>query len=152
MGIKVGEKAPDFTLKDNHGKEARLGELKGRKVVLGFHPLAWTSVCGLQMQDLETSAARLGEAGAVAFGVSVDSTFCKRAWAKDLGVSKTRLLSDFWPHGSIASQYGLFDDQAGASKRATVVVDEKGIVRWIKVYPTPERPDINEILEEVEKI
>jgi peroxiredoxin len=152
MALKIGDIAPDFTLKDNHGKDARLGDFRGKKVVLGFHPFAWTSVCGQQMQDLEASVDRFAAAGAIAFGLSIDSTFCKKAWAGSLGVSKTRLLSDFWPHGAVAMQYGIFNDETGASKRATVILDEKGVVRWMKVYPTPERPDINEIAAEVERI
>ena len=152
MELKVGDVAPDFTLKDNHGKEAHLSDFRGKKVVLGFHPFAWTSVCGQQMQDLEASVERLEKANAIAFGMSIDTTFSKNAWAKSLGVEKTRLLSDFWPHGEVADAYGLFDDHAGRSDRAVVLVDEQGVVRWTKVYPVPERPDINEIMEEVEKI
>ena len=143
MALKVGDTAPDFTLKDNHGKEARLGEFRGKKVVLGFHPLAWTKVCGQQMQDLEAAAERLEKADAVAFGLSIDTTFSKHAWAESLGVSETRLLSDFWPHGDVAGKYGILDDGMGASKRATVIVDEQGIVRWMKIYPTPERPELD---------
>jgi peroxiredoxin len=152
MALKVGDMAPDFTLKDNHGKEAHLSDFRGKKVVLGFHPFAWTSVCGQQMQDLEANAERLEKANAVAFGLNIDSTFCKKAWAESLDVSKTRLLSDFWPHGGVIGQYGLFNEEMGASKRAAVIVDDKGVVRWMKVYPTPERPDIEEIMKEVEKI
>jgi peroxiredoxin len=151
MELKVGDTAPDFTLKDNHGKEAHLADFRGKKVVLGFHPFAWTSVCGQQMQDLEASVKRFEKANAVAFGVSIDTTFSKHAWADSLGIEKTRLLSDFWPHGEVADAYGLFDDQAGRSERAVVILDEKGVVRWIKVYPVAERPDIEEILIEVEK-
>jgi alkyl hydroperoxide reductase subunit AhpC len=52
----------------------------------------------------------------------------------------------------VAKAYGIFNDEMGASKRVTVIVDGQGVVRWIKVYPTPERPDIGEIMTEVEKI
>ena len=152
MELKVGDVAPDFTLKDHNGKEVHLADFKGKKVVLGFHPFAWTSVCGQQMQDLEASLTRLEKAGAVAFGVSIDTTFSKHAWAKSLEIEKTRLLSDFWPHGEVADAYGLFDDHAGRSERSAVILDEKGVVRWKKVYPVSERPDIEEILIEVEKI
>ena len=152
MALKIGDPAPDFTLKDNHGEPAGLSEFKGKKVVLGFHPFAWTKVCAEQMQDLEANAERLAKGGAIAFGISIDSTFCKRAWAKSIGVTETRLLSDFWPHGEIAGKYGIFNDETGASKRVTVIIDAKGMVRWIKVYPTPERPDVEEIMAEVEKI
>jgi peroxiredoxin len=152
MELKVGDLAPDFTLKDNHGKEAHLSDFKGKKVVLGFHPFAWTSVCGQQMQDLEAGGERLEKANAVAFGLSIDTTFSKKAWAESLGIEKTRLLSDFWPHGEVADAYGLFDDAVGRTERAVVIVDEKGVVRWMKVYPVPERPDIEEIMVAVEGI
>jgi len=152
MELKVGDVAPDFTLKDHKGKEAHLADFRGKKVVLGFHPFAWTSVCGQQMQDLEASLKRLERANAVAFGISIDTTFSKHAWAKSLEIENTRLLSDFWPHGEVADAYGLFDDSAGRSERAVVILDEKGVVRWMKVYPVAERPDIEEIMVEVEKI
>jgi alkyl hydroperoxide reductase subunit AhpC len=104
------------------------------------------------MQDLEASVERLEKANAVAFGVSIDTTFSKHAWADNLGIEKTRLLSDFWPHGEVADAYGIFDDSAGRTERAVVILDEKGVVRWIKVYPVAERPDIEEIMIEVEKM
>ena len=103
--------------------------------------------------DLRSAVAQVSyKAGDVAFGVSIDTTFSKHAWAKSLEIEKTRLLSDFWPHGEVADAYGLFDDHAGRSERSAVILDEKGVVRWKKVYPVSERPDIEEILIEVEKI
>jgi peroxiredoxin len=152
MGLKVGDVAPDFTIQDHNGKEAHLADFRGKKVVLGFHPFAWTLVCAQQMQDLEASARRLEKANAIAFGISIDTTFSKHAWAKSLGIEETRLLSDFWPHGEVADAYGLFESGAGRSERAVVILDEKGVVRWMKIYPVAERPDIEEIMKEVEKI
>jgi peroxiredoxin len=152
MPLGVGDIAPDFTLKDNHGKDMHLADFRGKKIVLGFHPFAWTKVCAEQMQDLEDRVEIFQRHNAVAFGISIDSTFCKKAWAESLGVSRTRLLSDFWPHGAICMDYDLFNDELGASRRATVILDEKGVVRWMKVYPNPQRPDIDEIVTEVEKV
>lgn len=73
MPIKVGDKAKDFTLKDQNGKELRLSELKGKKVLLSFHPLAWTSVCSKQMQSLEKNQAIFNKLNTVALGMSVDT-------------------------------------------------------------------------------
>jgi peroxiredoxin len=150
--IKVGDAAPDFRLKDHHGKERALSDMKGRKVVLGFHPLAWTRACALQMKDLEANADKMAGLGAAAFGLSVDSTFCKKAWAESLGIEKTPLLSDFWPHGGVASDYGVFREVEGTSQRAVFVIDAQGKVRFKKIYPIKEVPDIQEILREVQKI
>ncbi|HTZ40044.1 MAG TPA: redoxin domain-containing protein, partial [Syntrophales bacterium] len=90
------------------------------------------------------------QAGAVAVGLSVDSVPCKAAWAKSLKIKKTRLLADFWPHGRVAAALGLFRKE-GFSERANILIDEKGKVTWIKVYPIRELPDIREVLAAVKK-
>jgi peroxiredoxin len=145
----VGDTLPDFTLKDHHGKEVTLSELKGKQVVLGFHPLAWTGVCTQQMKDLEANANRMEKLNAVALGISVDSTFCKKAWAESMGVEKTRLLSDFWPHGAVAVAYGIFRDAHGTSERSVFVLSDTGTVKFHKIYPIAERPDIEEIMAQL---
>ena len=148
--IKVGEKAPDFTLKDHNGNDVTLSQLKGKKVVLGFHPLAWTGVCAEQMKNLEKYYDRMAELNAVAFGVSIDTSFSKHAWAKSLDIEKTPLLADFWPHGAMIKSYGVFNDEMGASKRTVFIVDEEGTVIWHKVYPIKEVPDMEEIIKALE--
>jgi peroxiredoxin len=147
--IEVGDVAPDFTLKDQTEKEITLSSLRGRKVVLSFHPLAWTNVCKLQMQDLEKHKADFDRLGAVALGLSVDSVPCKRAWAEAIGVKETSLLADFWPHGGVAQAYGIFREKPGSSERAVLVLDREGVVRFKKIYPIKEVPDIGEIIKAV---
>ena len=149
--IKVGEKAPDFTLKDQHNKEFRLSELKGKKVLLSFHPLAWTKVCARQMQSLEKNREVFDRLNTVALGLSVDTVPSKHAWAKELGIKETRLLSDFWPHGEVAKLYGIFRDENGISERANIIVDEEQKVIFVKVYDIPQLPDIDEIINFLKK-
>ncbi len=149
--VEVGDAAPDFALKDQNEQVHRLSDLRGKQVVLSFHPLAWTRVCTIQMQDLEKHKADLDGLGAVALGISVDSHACKKAWAQSMGVTNTALLADFWPHGGVAIQYGVFFDDFGFSKRSVFIVDEEGIVTFKKVYPTKQVPDILEILENLEE-
>jgi peroxiredoxin len=148
--LSVGAKVKDFTLKDQNGQDFTLSAFKGKKVLLSFHPLAWTSVCAKQMQALEKNLKVFEKAGAVAVGLSVDSVPCKTAWAKSLKVKKTSLLADFWPHGKVAASLGLFRKE-GFSERANILVDEKGNVAWLKVYPIRELPDIQEVLAVVKK-
>jgi peroxiredoxin len=148
--LSIGAKVKDFTLKDQNGQDFTLSAFKGKKVLLSFHPLAWTSICAKQMQALEKNLKVFEKAGAVAVGLSVDSVPCKTAWAKSLKVEKTRLLADFWPHGKIASALGLFRKE-GFSERANILIDEKGKVAWFKVYPIRELPDIREVLAVVKK-
>jgi len=144
--LEVGDPAPDFTLKDQNDQEVTLSALRGKKVVLSFHPLAWTRVCAIQMQDLEKHREDMERLGAVALGLSVDSVPCKKAWAESLGIQETRLLADFWPHGGVARAYGIFREKNGFSERAVFIVDAEGVIRFKKIYPMREVPDIGEIL------
>lgn len=148
---KIGDRAPDFVLKDHHNKELRLSELKGRKVLLSFHPLAWTKVCAEQMKSLEQNSEVFDELKTVPLGLSVDTVPSKHAWAHDLGLKKTRLLADFWPHGSVAKLYGLFREENGFSERANIIINEDQKIVFFKVYEIPQLPDITEIIAFVKK-
>jgi len=147
MAIQVGDSAPDFNLKDNRGNEIRLADYRGKRVLLSWHPLAWTGVCAAQMKSLEDNKEAFAELNTVALGISVDSVPSKNAWAKELGVADTKLLSDFWPHGGAAQTYGLFREVEGTSKRANVILGENGTVIFVKIYDIPQLPDISEIIQ-----
>lgn len=144
--IQPGDPAENFSLKDQNDKTFDLFENTGRRTLLSFHPLAWTAPCAGQMKSLEDTIDTLHSLNTVVVGISVDSVPCKKAWAEKLGISRTRLLSDFWPHGAVAQQYGLFRDANGFSERANVVVDEKQKVVFVKVYPVHSVPDIQEVI------
>lgn len=143
---KVGEQAKDFTLKDQNEKEFKLSDHKGKKVLLSFHPLAWTDICAKQMKSLEDNKAAFDSLNTIAVGLSVDSIPSKKAWAESLGIKYTSLLADFWPHGEVAKLFGIFREKNGISERANIVVDENGKIVFLKVYPIAQLPDINEII------
>ena len=149
--IKKGDKAPDFTLKDQDNNEVKLTDYKGKRLLLSFHPMAWTKVCAEQMKSLEANAEEFEKLNTVALGISVDTVPSKKAWAKELSITTTRLLSDFWPHGAVAQAYGIFRDKIGTSERANVVIDEKGVVVFFKVYDISQLPDIKEIIDTLKK-
>jgi peroxiredoxin len=148
--VKVGDMAPEFTLQDNHDQTVRLSDYRGQRVLLSWHPLAWTSVCTDQMRALEANWDRFQALNTVPLGMSVDTIPSKRAWSAVLSIRNVRLPSDFWPHGQTAAAYGLFSEKAGASKRANVIVDENGVVTWVKVYPGGQLPDIEEVFRVLE--
>lgn len=141
----VAEDAPDFVLKDQKGEDFRLSDFRGKKVLLSFHPLAWTGICEKQMKALEENHERFERLNVVPVGVSVDPVPSKKAWAEHMGLRKLRILSDFWPHGEVAKLYGLFREKEGFSERANVLIDEEGKVAFFKVYPITEVPDLKEI-------
>ena len=143
--VKIGKKLKDFKLKDQNRQEFSLAEWGGKRVLLSFHPLAWTAVCAQQMQSLEKNKKALDRLNTVAVGLSVDSVPCKAAWAKSLKIKNTRLLCDFWPHGGVAKSLGILRAE-GISERANIIVDEKGKVMFVKIYPISQLPDIQEII------
>ena len=147
--IKVGEVAPDFKLADQNGKEVTLSEFKGKKVLLSWHPLAWTSVCTDQMRALDRNYDKFVEKNAIALGFSVDPQPSKSAWAKALCLSKLPILADFHPLGEVSKAYGVFSDVHGASKRANILVGEDGKVLWAKKYDIPQLPDLDEVLAQL---
>jgi peroxiredoxin len=122
--VQTGDAARNFSLKDQNDKTFDLYEQVEKRVLLSFHPLAWTEFCAAQMKSLEENRENFAVANCVPVGISVDSIPCKKAWAKSLGIEHTPLLCDFWPHGAIAMKYGLFREENGFSERAIVIVDE----------------------------
>ena len=150
--LEVGSPAPDFSIRDHNEELTTLNEFRGKNVVLSFHPLAWTSVCQKQMQDLEKYKEGFDLLNAVALGLSVDSVPCKKAWAAEIGIKETKLLADFWPHGGVADSYGIFLGDKGISQRVVFIVDEEGVIRFKKIYPMPEAPDIKEIMNALKEI
>jgi peroxiredoxin len=150
MTVQAGEKAKEIALDDQDGEEIHLSDFSGRKVLLSFHPLAWTPICAQQMKSLEKNRAHFEKLNTVPLGLSVDTVPSKKAWAKELNIKDTRLLSDFWPHGEAAMSYGIFREKEGFSERANIIVDENGKVIFVRVYPISQLPDIDEIIRVLE--
>ncbi|OGO24829.1 MAG: thioredoxin peroxidase [Chloroflexi bacterium RBG_16_51_9] len=150
--LPVGTAAPDFTLKDHLGKEFKLSALRGKRVMLSFHPLAWTGVCANQAKALDTKKPIFDSLNTIAVGISVDSVPSKKAWADDLEIKDTRMLADFWPHGAVARLYGVFREEDGLAQRSNFVIDENGKVVFSKVYDMDKLPDIEEIIGALKKL
>lgn len=148
--ISIGSKAPNFTLKDQNKKTVNLSKFVGKKVILSFRPLAWTPVCHDQMLSLEENIDHFEQHNTVAFGLGVDSVPSNKAWADSMGIRRTRLLADFWPHGEVAKAYGVFRESDGFSERANIIIDESQKVVFVKVYPTNQLPEIIELLHFLE--
>jgi peroxiredoxin len=144
--IEIGEKSKDFSLYDQNNKVFKLTDFLGKKVLLSFHPLAWTSVCAEQMKSLESNKSIFDSRNTIAVGISVDSVPCKKAWADSLGIVKTSILADFWPHGGVAQLYGLLREKEGFSERANILVDEHGKVAFSRIYELKQLPDLNKII------
>ena len=144
MSVEVGEQAPDFELKDQHGSPVRLSSFRGTKnVVLVFYPLAFSGVCTGELCALRDDFPEVNREDVELLTVSVDSTFVLLTWA-DRDNFDFSLLSDFWPHGEVAKLYGVFDEDKGVATRGTFIIDKAGVIRWKVVNPIPQARDIAE--------
>ncbi len=128
MGVEVGEEAPSFSLKDQHGNDVSLGDFRGRtNVVLVFYPFTFTGVCRGELCELRDDAPMFLDASAQVIAVSCDTRHAQAQWAEQQGF-EFPVLSDFWPHGATAKAYGVFNEQLGCANRATFVIGRDGRV------------------------
>jgi peroxiredoxin len=142
VAAEVGELAPDFELRDQHGTPLRLSSLRGEKnVVLVFYPFAFSGVCSGEMCAIRDSFPEVSRPDVEVLAVSVDTVFSLRTWSDEQRFG-FEMLSDFWPHGAVAKSYGVFDDNIGAATRGTFIIDKAGVVRWKVVSPIPQARDI----------
>lgn len=137
MSVQVGEKAPDATVFRFPREPVRLSELAGRKHVILFFPLAFTSVCTQEMCALADDYSQYRELGADVIGLSVDSPYVNQKFAESCNATFP-ILSDFNKEATIA--YGVLraglGELKGVSERAAFVIDD-GIVRyaWVGEHP-----------------
>lgn len=157
MTVHVGDLAPDFELPSNDGESGRpgkkykLSDLRGQVVVLAFYPEDFSPVCTKEHSCFVSDLRAFESAGALLFGVSVDSAWTHDAFARQLGV-RYPLLSDFHPKGATAKAYGLYDETYGVAKRATVIVDREGRVAQLLEHEPLEQRDDKVLLEAVAAI
>ncbi len=149
MTLQVGDQAPDFALKDQHGQLVRLSAFRGREAVLVvFYPFAFTGVCGRELHALQAAHAELTSRGVALLAVSVDSMYAQRVFAEREGFMFP-MLADFWPHGGVASAYGVLHEKAGVALRGSFLVDRAGTVRWSVLNQIPDARDIDEVTKAV---
>jgi peroxiredoxin len=140
-GLAVGQCAPDFTLRDQHGKGVSLSDFRGVKnVVVVFYPFAFSGICTGELSEIRDNLSAFESDDVQVLTVSCDHMFTQRAWSNAEGYSFP-MLSDYWPHGGTAQAYGVFEQSGGFSTRGTFLIDREGIVRWILVNGPSERRD-----------
>tara|TARA_Y100001934_G_C11985737_1_gene600764 strand:+ start:189 stop:656 length:468 start_codon:yes stop_codon:yes gene_type:complete len=147
MTLQVGDKAPDFTIKDTSLEDVSLSSELSQNVVLLFVPLAFTGVCTTELCDVSQGLSAYEDLGARVIGISVDSPFTLKSWAEKEDIKLT-LLSDF--NKDVSAAYGVqyedFIGLKGVAKRSAFVIDKTGIVRFASVSDDPKvLPDFEAI-------
>ena len=139
--IGVGDEAPDFTLRDQNNEEFTLSSFRGQKaVLLVFYPLAFTGICTGELCRVRDELPTFQNDDVQVLTISVDSIYAHKVWAVREGFS-VPLLADFWPHGSVASAYGVFNELRGYAERGTFMVDLSGFILFADVVPASSSRD-----------
>jgi len=141
MPLEVGTEAPDFVLKDQNNQQVRLSDFRGAKsVLLVFYPLAFTGTCQGELCAVRDNLNDFSNDRVQVLAVSVDSSYSHKVWANQQGY-EFPLLADFWPHGGVAREYGVFNEQAGFANRGTFVIDREGVIRYAEMNGPGEARD-----------
>lgn len=150
--LKVGDKAPDFSLPSLSGEKVSIGQFLGKKnVVISFVPAAWTPVCSEQWPGYNIARSLFEDNNATILGITTDNIPTLYAWTQQMGGVWFSVLSDFWPHGEVASRYGVLRSD-GTSERALFIVDRQGIVRYVDIHDINARPNLEVLIRELEKL
>ncbi|MFW0774973.1 peroxiredoxin [Paenarthrobacter nitroguajacolicus] len=140
---RTGQPAPDFELLNQHSEPIRLTDFLGRNVVLVFFPFAFSGICTGELCEIRDNIAAFEDTNATVLAISVDSKFAQRAYAEHEHFGFD-LLADFWPHGAVARNYGVFDEGSGMALRGTFIIDAEGIIRYVVVNPRGQARDFSE--------
>jgi peroxiredoxin (alkyl hydroperoxide reductase subunit C) len=133
MPVEVGDQAPDFTLSDQNREQVTLSSFRGRRgVLLVFYPFAFSGICTGELCQVRDELEVFQNDEVQVLAVSIDHAFTLKAYAAAQGY-QFPLLADFWPHGGVAAQYGVFNDQVGVANRGTFLIDKTGVVRFAEV-------------------
>ena len=152
LKVKVGEPAPDFVLPSVSGKKISLSQFFGEKnVVLSFVPAAFTPVCSQQFPGYSVVKNVFDETDAVLLGITVDNIPTLHSWTRQMGKVWFHVLSDFWPHGAVAKEYGVLRSD-GLTERAVFIIDKEGIIRFIQVSDINKKPDPTVCALELKKL
>jgi peroxiredoxin len=152
QAVETGAKAPDFTLKNQHGETISLSDYRGEKnVVLLFYPFAFTGVCTGELCALRDELPTFVNDDVQLLAVSNDSPFALRVFAEQEGLTYP-LLSDFWPHGETSRAYGVFDEEKGCAVRGTFIIDKEGVVRWTVVNGLPDARDLDDYVKALQSL
>jgi peroxiredoxin len=148
-GLQIGGPAPDFTLRDQFGADVTLSSFRGAKAVaIFFFPFAFSGVCTGEMSGIRDRLDEFVTFDTEVLAVSCDPMFAMRQFADTDGLNFP-LLSDFWPHGAVARAYDVFNEDSGAARRSSYIIDRDGLVRWAVHNANADGRDLDEHLRQL---
>ncbi len=150
--VQVGDEAPDFSLPAVDGSKVTLSDYQGEKnIMISFIPAAWTPVCSDQWPGYNLAGDLFKQLDTVIIGISVDNVPTLYAWTRQMGDFWFPVVSDFWPHGEVAEEYGVLRTD-GTAERAIIIVDKQGIIRFVHVEDINLRPELGMLINALREL
>jgi peroxiredoxin len=149
--LPAGQVAPDFTLQGTSDQAVSLHNLRGKPVILDFYPADFSPVCTDQITLYNELLPEFEQYGAEILGISVDSVWAHKAFAKERNLHFP-LLADFEPKGAVGRKYGVYDTEKGREQRALFVIDPEGIIQWSYVSKSGINPGADGILNALDDL
>ncbi|MEO3215166.1 MULTISPECIES: thiol peroxidase [Romboutsia] len=142
--LKVGDKAPDFTVIDNELNPLKLDDTKGKRVFLSV-PSIDTPVCDMEVRRFNTEASKLNNV--TVYTISMDLPFAQARWCGTAGIENVKTVSDYKDR-EFGENYGVYINELGLLSRAVFVVDENDKVIYVEyLEEITEEPNYNKVLE-----
>ncbi|MGX7680521.1 peroxiredoxin [Jatrophihabitans sp. DSM 45814] len=147
--LAIGSEAPDFTLRDQNNELVTLSDFRGdRAVLVVFYPFAFTNICTGELGQISKNLDLFANDDVQVVSISIDSAYSHKVFAQRDGLDFP-LLADFWPHGAVASAFGVFNADIGVANRGTFLIDKAGIIRFSEVNEIGEGRDPQTWLDEI---
>jgi len=150
-GVKVGQKAPDFTVLANDFSPRKLSDFNGKPVIVSVVPSLDTPICDIQTKRFNEEAGKLGDKVAV-LTISMDLPVAQKRWCGANNATNVITLSDFKDR-SFAQAFGLRIKENGLLARALYVIDKDGVIQYEQIVPeVAQEPDYDAALAAAKKL
>ena len=143
MTLQIGNKAPDFELPNQEGATTKLTTFAGKNVLIMFYPFAFSGICTGELCEIRDNLKDFQNDSVQLVAISCDPMYSNKVFAHAEGY-KFPVLSDFWPHGKVSKEYGVFNEDRGCSVRGSFLIDKEGILRWQLINGLGEKRSLDE--------
>ena len=129
MTLQIGSEVPDFELLNTEGSQTKLSTFRGKNVLVMFYPFAFSGICTGELCEIRDNLKDFQNDKVQIISISTDPMYSNKAFAETEGY-KFPVLSDFWPHGKVSKQFGVFNEDRGCATRGSFLIDKSGVIRW----------------------
>ncbi|MEN9679049.1 MAG: hypothetical protein RLZ57_178 [Actinomycetota bacterium] len=143
MTLQIGSEVPDFELPNTEGGLTKLSSYRGKNVLVMFYPFAFSGICTGELCEIRDNLKDFQNEQVQIISISTDPMYSNKAFAAAEGY-KFPVLSDFWPHGKVSKQFGVFNEDRGCATRGSFLIDKNGIHRWSVINSLGEKRNLDD--------